>query len=301
MSTDGRTTLRILAESTGGQYYDGSATNIEDIYTTIAGLLQEEAGVDTTMVLDYGTIQVNYVDIIPNETYRVFDYVPNTSIDSYWKNGTNVAGYPIDPPPDQSTEFNTTRNLNFTVGTVRLNQTWEAVFTLRVLTDGNINVFGPDSKVKFNGTAGASQLWIPKTYITAVANMTTTGINASYLNITVGDPIDSGTSIVNFPIYRNYTGIMTVKEDYYISIDNGMTWILMGYNILTQEQANQNSLYSIDRNYYPPGVEILFRVVGNALDAPGPVIAEVPRPAPPLSPPLNRLYYPPIIFFQKIY
>ena len=40
LSTGGRNTLRILANSSGGKYYDASATNIADVYTEIAGELR---------------------------------------------------------------------------------------------------------------------------------------------------------------------------------------------------------------------------------------------------------------------
>src|SRR5690606_5943554 len=128
-----------------------------------------------------------------------------------------------DPPYpysiDQSDEFDLTHKLNFTVGTVKLGQTWEAIYTLRVLTDGTINVFGENSFVNFNGTQGPSQLRLPKTYITGVANMTSEGVNASALEITVGDSSETETNIITWPIYRHYTGILGIKENYYISTD----------------------------------------------------------------------------------
>ena len=65
---------------------------------------------------------------------------------------------------------------------------------------------------------------------------------------------------------------MQVSEDYYISNDGGMTWILIGFKKLTPEEANQNGLFSIERRLLPPG-DIQFRVVGNAIDAPGPIIS----------------------------
>lgn len=289
ISTGGRNTLRILAESTGGQYFDGDAANIDEIYETIAGQLQEEAGVDTMMDLYYDSIEVNYNITPVNETYQVFEYIPETDIDSYYSNMSR----PVHSPPypysiNQSEEYNLTQKLNFSIGTVKLGQTWEAMYTLRVLTDGNINVFGPNSKVTFNGTEGPSQMWVPKTYITGVPEMVVTGVNSSVLNITVGDSSDTGTGFVEWPIIRNYTGTMEVKEDYYISTDGGMTWILMGFSILSPEQANQNGVYRVDRNQFPPGVDLEFRVVGNALDAPGPIISNS-DPSPPPPPP-NRNY-----------
>lgn len=290
ISTGGRNTLRILAESTGGQYYDGSAANIDEIYTTIAGQLQEEAGVDTAMDMGYDQIEVNYDIVAVNETYSVFGYVPSTNIDAFDLNMTR----PVHDPPypysiDQSEEFNQNHRLLFDVGTVKLGQTWEAVYSLQVLVDGTINVFGENSYVYFNGTQGPSQLRLPKTYITGVANMTSEGVNSSTLEITVGDSSEGETNIITWPIYRSYSGSIGFREDYYISIDGGMTWILVGFYNVPPSEWNQPGSYSVNRNQFPPGSVLTFRVVANALDAPGPIIATPQNPAPP--PPASRTAY----------
>jgi len=289
ISTGGRNTLRILAESTGGQYFDGDAANIEDIYKIIAGQLQEEAGVDTMMDLRYEQIEVSSNIVTVNETYHVFSYVPETNIDSYYQNLSRPAHDPQYPYSiDQSDEYNLNNTLNFNVGTIRLGQTWEAIYTLQVLVDGSINIFGENSRVYFNGTQGPSNLTLPKTFITGVPNMTSAGVNASTLDIIVGSSSETDTNIITWPIYRDYTGEMDVKEDYYISTDAGMTWLLVGFRLLTPEEARVDGSYSVNRNHYPPDAVLKFRVVGNALDAPGPVIAlSDPSPRPPAE---NRPY-----------
>jgi len=290
ITSGGKQALRILAESTGGQYYDGDAANIDDIYTTIAGQLQEEAGVNTTRDRGSDQSEVNYDIVAVNESYRVFGYVPSTNIDSFDMNITR----PVHEPPypytiDQSEEFNQSHKLNFNVGTVKLGQTWEAVYTLQVLVDGTINVFGENSYVYFNGTQGPSQLRLPKTYITGVANMTSEGVNSSTLEITVGDSSEGETNIITWPIYRSYSGSIGFREDYYISTDGGMTWILVGFYNVPPSEWNQPGSYSVNRNQFPPGSVLTFRVVANALDAPGPIIASPQNPAPP--PPASRTAY----------
>lgn len=285
ITAGGKLALRTLAESTGGQYFDGNAANIDEIYTIIAGKLQEEAGVNTTMRMGYDQLEVNYEIITINETYRVFEYIPETAVDSYFQ---NMSRPDHDPPypysTDQSAEFNTNHTLNFNVGTIKLGQTWEAIYKLKVITDGTINIFGPNSKVYFNGTQGQQDLLLPKTYITGVKNMTSQGVNASTLEISVGDSSESETNIVTWPIFHEYTGVNEVKEDYYISIDGGQTWILVASKILSPEEANKPGFFSVNRNQFPPGSNIVFRVVANALDAPGPVIeASLPSPPPPAA------------------
>jgi hypothetical protein len=281
ISTGGRDTLKILAESTGGKYYNADAANIAEIYKTIAGDLQEEAGVDTEVNLDFGQIEVNYDLVTINETYKVFDYIPETDVDSYHANLTK----PIHDPPypysvNQTYEWESENKITFDVGNVYLGQVWEARYQLRILADGNINIFGPGSQVVFNN--GAAFLNFPKTYITGVPGMVTTGVNSSELDVDVGDSsYDSESGYIEWPIYRNYTGNMIVTELYYISHDGGMTWMLIGGPVeLTPEEANIDGVFRYPRILLPPG-EIWFKVVANALDAPGPVVATPPPPVPP--------------------
>lgn len=282
LSSAGTTTLRVLAESTGGKYYIASSADIGQIYKDIAGDLKTEAGVNTQMNLNFDTIEVNYEPIVINDTFKVFDYVPSTSIDSYFTNMTRPAHSPSYPyQTDQSGEWNGTKHLSFNIGTIYLQQIWEARYKLRVLQDGSINVFGPDSTVVFNN--GEVSLNIPRTLITGVPGMVTTGVNSSTLDITIDNPATSDEGIVTWTIRRNYTGAFNVKEDYYISGDGGMTWILVGFQSLTKEEANQDGIFSMPRQLLPPG-EVQFKYVGNTLDSPGPVIVfpllRVP-PAPP--------------------
>ncbi|HUU75457.1 MAG TPA: hypothetical protein VMW63_05155, partial [Methanoregulaceae archaeon] len=284
ISTGGRNTLRILAESTGGKYYDGDAANIAEIYKSIAGDLQEEAGVNTEVNLDFGQIEVNYELVTINETYNVFDYIPDTNVDSYYANLSKPAHDPPYPySVNQTGDWTSENKLTFDVGTVILGQVWEASYHLRVLADGNINVFGPGSQVIFNN--GTAFLNLPKTYITGVPGMVTTGVNTSELNVTVGDSsYDPESGYVEWPIYRSYTGSMNVTEFYYISNDGGMTWMLIGSAELTPEEADTDGVFRYPKVLLPPG-EIWFKVVANALDAPGPVIASPPPPPPPAPTP----------------
>ncbi|MCQ8893957.1 MAG: Ig-like domain-containing protein [Methanolinea sp.] len=277
ITTGGRDTLRILAESTGGQYFDGNSANIEEIYTIIAGKLQEEAGVDTFMDMRYDKIEVNYDIIQVNGSYKVFTYIPSTDIDLYDLNMTRPSHDPPYPYSiDQSEEFNQTNRLTFNVGTIKLGQTWEATYKLKVLVDGTINVFGNGSYVYFNGTFGPSQLRLPKTYITGVPNMTSEGVNYSALEFTNFESSISETNIITWQWTREYTGVKDVIETCYLSIDDGKTWILVKTTKFNKEDLKDPKKkigsYSVNRNQFPPDAKLKFRVVGNALDAPGPVI-----------------------------
>ncbi len=294
ISATGKATLRILAESTGGTYYDGTTANIGQIYATIAEELKEEAGADTTMDLYYDRIEVNYNITPVNDTYQVLQYIPETYIDSYYSNMSVPDHSPAYPYRiDQSDEYSLTKKLTFDIGTVKLGQTWEAVYTLQVLENGTINVFGPDSKVLFTGTEGPSQILIPKTYITGIQGLEITDINETILDIDVGSSSDAGTGIATFPITRNYTGTMAVREDYYLSIDGGMTWILVGSATLSPEEENEAGEYTVDLKKYTDGVaevDIKFKVVGTPLDAPPVTPTASAPPPPPVNKPYIKLY-----------
>ncbi len=275
ISSGGRTVLQRLAQYTGGKYYEASATDIADVYTAIAGDLRTEAGVNTQIDLKFEQIEVNYELVTMNDTYQVFDYISDesTSTKIYSYNETTTF---VNTVINQSSQWYNQSNpyhLLFDVGTIRLGQVWEARYKLRVLVDGNIDIFGPASTIVFND--GESTLALPATFITAVAGQVTTGITPGELNITNvsggSDETQGGIEYVTWTWDRHYTGVLQVTEIYQISSDGGQQWIFEGSRVLTPEEANQPGEFSILKAELPPG-EILFRVVANAIDAPGPEI-----------------------------
>ena len=275
ISPGGRTVLQKLAEYTGGKYYEASATDIAEVYTAIAGDLRTEAGVNTQMDLDFEQIEVNYELVTMNDTYQVFDYISDgfTSTRIYSYNETTTFVDTVINQSDQWYNQSNPNHLFFDVGTVRLGQVWEARYKLRVLVEGNINIFGPGSTIIFNN--GESTLLLPVTLITAIPGQVTTGITPGELNLTNvsggSDETQGGVEYVTWTWDRHYTGVLQVTEIYQISSDGGQQWIFKGSRVLTPEEANQPGEFSILKAELPPG-EILFRVVANAIDAPGPEI-----------------------------
>ncbi len=278
--------LSTISNATGAFYqYAPNEAALTTLYSEIAGQLKTEAGVNTAMDLNFDQIEINYETVTMNETYQAFNYVydPSKSTKIRFHNSTAD----IVPPYilDQTDDWNDDYRLTFNVGTIKLGQVWEANYTLRIATDGSINIFGPGSTVTFNG--GEAFLLLPKTYITGVPGIVTTGVNTSELNITTGDSStgtdDSGIEYVEWPIYREYTGTYNVTERYYISNDGGMQWILIGETILTPEEANQDGYFRYPKILLPPGI-IDFKVESSALDAPGPIIAVPPQSQPNVIP-----------------
>lgn len=281
-----RDELASYANKTGGKYYHTTkADELDDIYTDIAGELRTEAGVNTQVDLNFENIEVNYEVVTVNSTFKVFDYVPNnpTSTNVHHYNETTTF---LNTWINQSDQWNNSTkpyHLQFNAGTIKLGQVWEARYTLRVLTDGNINIFGPGSSITFNN--GEATLLLPKTYITGVPGMVTSGVNTSVLNVTntaSGNVTVGGIEYMRWTWDRFYTGSFNVTEKYFISNDGGMQWTLIGSEEFTADWIKTHPvgefLYPV--HLLPPG-EVIFKVVANALDAPGPVI---PTPPPTTSP-----------------
>jgi hypothetical protein len=168
------TDMQYLASSTGGFYRNATTgTDLTQIYSEIAGDLKSEAAVNTSMFLDFGTITVNNVQI---DGVNVFSYVADNStsltnpgstwINKYNKTSPNFPTYPY--TIDDTANWTTNKSLTFNVGTIKLNETWEANFRLKVLREGNIEIFGPGSKIWFTDSNEIlANLTLPNTSVSA--------------------------------------------------------------------------------------------------------------------------------------
>jgi hypothetical protein len=157
------TDMNILANATGGMYAAApDAATLAQVYSNIAGNLQTAAGVNATMSLNFGNVNVTGVTV---PGVQVLSYVHNNSSTNItWQDG-------ITNNTDQSGQW---PNLQFNVGTINLGQTWQAIFQLKVLEGGSIQLFGNSSTITFNN--GASSMTLPPAYFTALANLTNTGV-----------------------------------------------------------------------------------------------------------------------------
>lgn len=269
-----------MANTTGGFYQHAPDTaSLENLYKKIAGELKEEAGVNVSLDVNLNNVEINST---PWSGGAVFDYLhsaKSTYIDNYYTNTTPVThlpGYPTNPSIDQSNNWTNASHytLHFYVGTVRINQIWEANYTLKVKTDGNIDLFGPDAFLTFNQN---EQMKVPSVFITAAYNMTNISISQPVLEL-------SEISVINLTNYsrewtwtRNYNGTGNLTEKYYLSVDNGMQWILVGQNTMSapQAQTEKNGAFRIDLRTVEKGVEnsdkVIFRVEARAEGAGSPV------------------------------
>lgn len=184
-----RSAMETLASSTNGFYeHAPSGEQLNDIYKRIAGELKTNASVDTEM-------NVVFENVMVNKTFEsgadVFDYIHedgiSTTIESWIDNGTEKQPVIDRHTRDDTLNWTSTNpHLPFDIGTMRLNQTWETKFRLKVLADGNINIFGPGSNITFNN--GNETLTLPDTFITAVPDLTNTGLTSSSLAVRFTEP-----------------------------------------------------------------------------------------------------------------
>ena len=255
--------LQTMSDATGGFYkYAPTETDLENVYKEIAEDLKDTAGVNTTMTADFENINVTNFEM-PGD--QVFDYVyhPTDSTKINWQDGiTNVT--------DQSTDWNNNNNkLNFTIGTIKVGESWNATFRLRVNQSGMIDVFGNHSTVSFNG--GTEILNLPQTFITVVPNLAVTNITAKTITLQNLTCTETGEIKALIPVMwnTNYTGNNTLTEKVYYRIDDKGPWVQFDikthpYDPLTMEYVDYAQL---DVTKLPPG-SYQIMVYANASDAP---------------------------------
>jgi hypothetical protein len=263
--------LTTLATSTGGFYeHAPNAAKLSEIYTRIAGDLRTEAGVNTTAVMDFGTITINNVS---DTSGQVFEYVPDTIpthapgstfITLFNKTHTLSSGI-----LDQSPEWIANKKLSFNIGTVHLNETWETTFRLKVLKEGNINVFGNNSIIQFEDSqnTGINTLLIPPTFITASQNLTMTGMTMKTVTLTNLRCTETGEIKALLPVAwdTSYNGINVVTEQVYYSVNNGPYVRFAEFTGIPPGTSSQQA--QLDVTKLPPG-GYQIKVVATAVDTP---------------------------------
>jgi hypothetical protein len=264
-------TMDTLAETTGGKHYHAATgDDLARIYTEIAGDLKTEAGVNTTMDLVMQELEVNNAAVTNTVVDPVLEYCfmpgASTAIESWTDNRTGR--YQVVPlhTEDQTADWEDDRNLRFDIGTVRLGQTWTATYTLKVLGDGNINIFGPRSALSFNG--GADSLDLPDTFLTAVPDLTNTGMRRAYLDLdalrhTGSEPV---TDFLTVGWRLNYTGSSTTTQRLFYSRDGGKTWVPF-LTMASRPRGERDEQVNLDVRSLASG-KYLVRVHATAPDAP---------------------------------
>jgi hypothetical protein len=280
--------LEVMADSTGGFYQHApTGADLQNIYLQIAGELRILAGVNTQMNLSFQNVNVTYNNVTTGMPGKdVFDYIYVEGVSTWvtsWNQSQNPLQVQVPKPPNpdvlpnfgtyttypysfnQRDEWLSTSGLKFNAGNISINQTWETKFRFMVNKTGNIDIFGPGSKIVFNN--GESELEMPNTYVSVVQNLTNLGLNASQLDISNLTWIGSGeiTDFIPLVWQVSYTGNQTVTERVSYSGDGGLTWVLFDTNYVDKTVTIDYS--SLDVRLLPPGVYFI-RVDATAPDAP---------------------------------
>jgi len=204
--------------SPGRFYKPTTAEELAEAYFNISETLHLLAGVNTTMNVNSQNVQINTTEYKPGG--EVFDYVPvgpfnNTLISAgqppvsgrtriIWPNTTQSV-------VNQSDDWTSDYQLNFTIGTINIKERWQATYRLKANQTGLIKLFDNTSTISFND--GKDTLHFPDFYITVCPNATPgpeTGIlDVSHLAVT-----KSGNFTDYIPLQWNleYTGFNTTTE-----------------------------------------------------------------------------------------
>ncbi|HSA38786.1 MAG TPA: hypothetical protein P5013_07875 [Methanoregula sp.] len=262
ISAGGKKTLETLAKGSNGTYYEASATDIANVYKKIAGELKDTAGVNTTMTVDFENINVSGVSV-PGA--QVYDYVYNSTASTkiHWQNGTITVA-------DQTSDWASDNKLDFNVGTIKVGESWNATFRLKVKESGLIDVFGKNSKVTFNG--GTETLYLPQTFISVVPALSTLDVTTKSIQLKNLTMTETGEIKTLIPVKwdTTYDGNQTLTERVYYQI-NGGPWVLFDTKVHTGTPYDGTDYAQLDITTLPPG-GYLIKIVATAADATDAVI-----------------------------
>nr|WP_303716982.1 VWA domain-containing protein [Methanoculleus marisnigri] len=275
LDSDVEEDLGVLSEATGGEYvWAGNEDELRNVYTTIAGALKTEASVDTELDVVFENVEVNGNLTTGTSVFDyVYEYGVSTTIESWIDNETGSYEVINFTTINQTSDWNADQNLSFDIGTVRLGQTWETTFRLKVLTDGNINIFGPGSEITFND--GADSLELPDTFITVIPDLNNTGFTSRWLAVNLTDPIpppgqDAFYDTVPLNWTVTYNGTRDIDEALAYSNDNGRSWTVFWTKTVNRTAEPGETLAGetlMDVGSLPAG-NYLIRAIASALDAP---------------------------------
>ena len=248
------TTLNGYATTTLGKYYNAPTTaELAGIYAQIAGELKTTAGVNATMAVDFGSVNVTSV---PMSGANVYDYVYNSTLPSAstkitWQDGvTNVT--------NQTADW-VDQKLDFTIGTIKIDQNWSATFRLKVKKQGIIDLFGTGSGIQFN--TGTETLNLPHTFLT-VSLPSSSSSGGQTIGLDAPCPVLAQNAVI-VPVTwnTNYTGGATDISDEvsYIDESNAQVYFFKGSYHVTGDTITSRSTPFDLRTVKPGSYQIQVR------------------------------------------
>ena len=253
-----KTTLQAITQNPNN-YYDGNDNNLVQMMKLIEDAIQAPAGVNTTMSIKFKNLSVAY-----DGTTQPFEYVyspdspPNNSTSISWQDDiTNIT--------DQTTDWNTNHQLDFNVGTMYLNDRWNATFTLKATEQGIWNPCGNNSQMVFND--GVDTENVTCNPVTVVGNETNMGVSNLQINITNFQVSQAPPYTTTLPLQWNitYPGNYTAQEILWYSTDNSH-WVAGPVWSISKTSGNLTESHSMDISSLPSGT-YYFMLQGDAPDA----------------------------------
>ena len=272
ISTWGNETLRILSESSGGKHYVApTGSDLTTIYNLIAGQLSEEAGVDTELDTDFGTIQVDTEFFAGNEVLEYIGSEPTSTNISHYHAKTFTTDWDYQ---NHTAEWLSSMKILFEIDTMYKDDIWQAVMTFRVNKVGNIKIFNSTEDALFFTTSeGRHGLPLPDTYLFAEFTEDPGQSSGTFEETDFSFTNPGGTTIFEWTWQREYTGQYEIEENYFISIDGGQEWTQVGRRTIQPPIPVEGRFRFDIRDLIPSGggtLDVRFKLSGRAIDAPSP-------------------------------
>jgi len=166
----------------------------------------------------------------------------------------------------------TPHHLNFDIGTVKLHETWETNFRLRVLKEGSISLMGPNSIVTFFDDDGDSSELKLENLSSFTSSYDTVFTGATWQTLTISDFKRTDTVTGEGPLTSSlpvtwtttYTGFLPVTHDVYFIHDSDPP---VRFEQIVTNGVGQRTLFAqLDMTSLPPG-GYQIRVHAHAADA----------------------------------
>jgi hypothetical protein len=147
-----------------------------------------------------------------------YNKTPGGVIDKHFSPGSDDSNHPftsVGPIIINQTNYWKTapQKLHFNISTIKVNETWQTDFRLKVLKEGNIRLFSsPSSKINFNnGMAGASSMTLPNISLLSSMNSINIGMGQNTIDIIGLTRTDTGEVKGTIPVTwtMTYNGLST--------------------------------------------------------------------------------------------
>lgn len=213
------------------------------------------------------------VNEAPIDAFEVFDYRHQEGISTYILNKSGDGTPLYEGTIDQTADWNTGHKLHFDIGTIHLDQVWEAKIRLAVNPSyeagdyNNINIFGSGASLSFNN--GEDTLDLPDTFLTVLPDLNNTGITSAWLEVDLKDPElppgqESFTDTVPLEWTITYNGTSEIHETLAYSNDK-LSWTVFWTKTVGSSATGGTAL--LDARSLPAG-DYWIRLTASADDAP---------------------------------